>query len=81
MLQVWLVGLPVYFAGGCEHVLFIDYDSSVGNMCAVVASKPTHMLTPGNLPNIVSILGEHLHSWYNIEMTLQGCFDLQTARI
>ena len=46
-------------------MLFIDYDPSVGNMCAVAGIKANTRADTGNSPNVISILGQHLHSWHN----------------
>ena len=63
---------------------FKDYDSSVGNLRCGGIKANTRADTWNSL-NVVSILDQHLNSWYNIEMTLgwsnlsaQGYFDLQT---
>ena len=50
-------------------VCFIDYDPSVGNMGAVAGTRPNTRADTGNSANVVSILGQHLHSWHNIVCT------------
>ena len=65
ILQVDLPEAPyLYFAGGYECVIFIDYDSSVRN---TVAEANTSADTR-NSANTVSILGHNLDSWHNIEV-------------
>ena len=64
---------PPYFivSATCSSVsvCFIDYDPSVGNMGAVARIKANTRADAGNSPNVVSILGQHLHSWHNIVCT------------
>ena len=64
---------PPYFivSATCSSVsvCFIDYDPSVGNMGAVAGIKANTRADTGNSPNVVSILGQHLHSWHNIVCT------------
>ena len=67
------VGLPVssrpmyhdvYFSGGCDCVIFIDYDPASGTHVAE-ANTPADTR---NSDNTVSILGQHLDNWHNIDV-------------
>ena len=65
ILQMGLTEAPyVYFAGGCECVIFIDYDSSIRNHVAEANTSPDSI----NSANTVSILGHNRDSWHNIEV-------------